>query len=124
MGVEHYLVDVEGKNVLACGKWYALDAGYGDVVTVEQMRVAEAHDGVYRWLREVCQDRPVIVRSDSVEEEWLDPLWFDPLPGWSVYELMGADGYARCVFRERKERDAAPDLDEPTGPWWPDTGVP
>lgn len=93
MGTEYYLVDSAGKTVLGCGKWYALDVGYGQEVTTEAIAAADPHPGVWAWWREQAGGRKIVVITDSAGmEPWIDHD--DPyqrwLPGWRVFELVGA----------------------------------
>lgn len=87
MGVEHYLVDTEGKNVLECGKWYALEAR----VDIDENAIPEGwrQPHVLSWIREVCGGRRVHLVTDCGVG---DPAEFEddhgnPLPGWNAWTL-------------------------------------
>ena len=99
MGVEYYLVDDEGKNVLDCGKWYALrPEDYCNVTTadIEAARMCEKlgddratqiADIAIRWVVEVCSGRRVrLVTDDWCDEPWLNHQTYAQLPGWTMYE--------------------------------------
>tara|TARA_R110000868_G_C10818373_1_gene758430 strand:- start:405 stop:755 length:351 start_codon:yes stop_codon:yes gene_type:complete len=93
MGVEYYLVDEAGKNVLACGKYYEL-------TTNSPLTAAEVPEGwqrqrVIAWLREVAEGRPCRVVTDcglGDPSEFEDDLC-RPLPGWSGWTLYVEAGW-------------------------------
>ena len=90
MGVEHYLVDNIGKNVLSCGKWYELEA---HSVTVDNVPDGWRAPAVKRWLREVALGRPVRLVTDcgvGDTSEFEDDLC-RPLPGCTGYSLYIAE---------------------------------
>lgn len=102
MGVEHYLVDAEGKNVLECGKWYELDVR--TVCSERDVPNGWRRPLVCAWLREVCAGRPVRLVTDcgvgdvtEFEDETCRPL-----PGWTALTLFGSPspGWARWTRRD------------------------
>lgn len=92
MGVEHYLVDAAGKNVLACGKYYELMA---KVVTEADVPEGWRRQRVVSWLRDVAEGRPCRVVTDCGVG---DPSEFEddlcrPLPGWAGWTLYVEAGW-------------------------------
>lgn len=102
MGVEHFLVDDEGKNVLDVHKWYALRPEDWGNVTEADIRAASPCDklggdvgwlveAALSWVREVVCGRRVRLVTDcgDVEEQcWLDGRTFKARPGWTVYSAF------------------------------------
>jgi hypothetical protein len=88
MGVEYYLVDEEGRNVLDCHKWYAIDpADYDDVTDAEIEAAGAVYDRLpavaIRWRREVCGGRKLRLATDGERYPWLDDAW-ERAPGWTL----------------------------------------
>lgn len=96
MGVEHYLVDDEGKNVLGCHKWYDLD--YADRDNITEAEILAANERfphlpalAVQWVREVCKGRRVRLVTDSQGgEPWLDDETFQTRPEWTCWSAFGA----------------------------------
>jgi hypothetical protein len=123
MGVEHFIVDVEGRNVLDCHKSYWLpDAG---PVTLHDLRIAaeeaaanEARgawtaERVVAWVDLIASGRPLRIATDAGDD---DDLWADwsqrgpypPLrPGWTGWTCTQIDGKS----------------DRPGWRWWSDDTV-
>jgi hypothetical protein len=93
MGVEHFLVDDEGKNVLGCHKWYDLDpADRANITEAEVLAANEKYpwlpERVVRWMREVAMGRRVRLVTDAEGMyPWTDyeSRYFCTRPGWTVY---------------------------------------
>lgn len=107
MGVEHFLVDDEGKNVLHCHKWYDLEYERRDDITDEEIMAARGKypwlpELVVRWRREACGGRRLRLVTDSGgDEPWMDHETCETLPGWTVYSAFdNEDGIARRGERE------------------------
>lgn len=107
MGVEHYLVDDEGRNVLDVHKWYALRPDDRGNVTEADIRagsrcdklgdVGWLVDAALAWLREVAQGRKVRLVTDSTDSEdqcWMDWETFRTRPEWTCWSAFwgGSDG--------------------------------
>jgi hypothetical protein len=121
VGVDYYLVDLERKEVLDVGKWYALEAEYGSVVTREQLAAADPHPAVLPW----AEGRTLICISDSASgEPWIDHA--DPyqrwLPGWRVWEIWGDGGLreARDPMAPAQQELPLPHLTLDSGGWCSD----
>jgi hypothetical protein len=102
MGVEYYLVDDEGKNVLDVHKWYALNPEDWSNVTVTDIRAASPCDklggevdwlveAALSWTREVAGGRRVRLVtgcSDQEEVSWNDWRTGKAVPGWTHWSAF------------------------------------
>ena len=110
MGVEHYLVDEEGGNVLDCHKWYEIaPADWGNVTDAEIEAAGEKYDWLpaiaIRWRREVCGGRQLQLTTDMSDCLWHDDEW-KRLPGWTLYtpwypDTLPQKGWVRYPVAEK-----------------------